>query len=448
VLTLQLALRSLRNRRVTTLLTVISIALSVSLLVGVETVRRGIRQSFAGTIRGTDLIVGARGGSQQLLLSSVFGLGAPAGSVKWATYQRWAIHPAVKWTIPISLGDSYFGYRVVGTTAAFFEHYHYRNDGSVTAAEGSTALTDSSVVVGAEVAKKLKLSLGAKLVLTHGLRGTGISDHEGHPFTVTGILARTSTPVDQSLFISLEGIEAMHEGMPDENATGQGKFAPLVMPGSEPARAALARPDSASGEESDPSRLALPASPVLSHPPLTAFLVGFKARSASLLLQRQINTDVREPLTAILPAVALTELWHTIGYAEDGARIITAAVLVVGLLGMLVSLYSTLEERRREMAILRSLGAGPRRIAGLMVLESGTLALLGAVLGVALVYLLLLAGQGVAESHFGIFIPITPPQRLELLYLGGVLVAGVLVGLVPAWRAYRNTLQDGLTIRL
>lgn len=445
MLTLQLALRSLRNRRVTTLLTVISIALSVSLLVGVETVRRGIRQSFAGTIRGTDLIVGARGGSQQLLLSSVFGLGAPAGTVKWATYQRWSIHPAVKWTIPISLGDSYYGYRVVGTTAAFFEHYHYRNDGSVTAAEGSTALTDSSVVVGAEVAKKLKLSLGAKLVLTHGLRGTGISDHEGHPFTVTGILARTSTPVDQSLFISLEGIEAMHEGMPDENATGQGKFAPLVMPGAEPVRAALTRPDLAAAPDSSPSPVT--RDPV-THPPLTAFLVGFKARSASLLLQRQINTDVREPLTAILPAVALTELWHTIGYAEDGARIITVAVLVVGLLGMLVSLYSTLEERRREMAILRSLGAGPRRIAGLMVLESGTLALLGAALGLALVYLLLLAGQGVAESHFGIYIPITPPQRLELLYLGGVLVAGVLVGLVPAWRAYRNTLQDGLTIRL
>jgi putative ABC transport system permease protein len=436
MLTLSLALRSLRNRRVTTLLTVASIALSVSLLVGVETVRRGIRQSFAGTIRGTDLIVGARGGSQQLLLSSIFGLGAPAGTVKWTTYQRWATHPAVKWTIPISLGDSYYGFRVVGTTSAFFEHYHYRNDGTVTAAQGTVVSGDGDVVLGADVAMKLRLALGAPVVLTHGLRGTGISDHEAHPFRVVGILKRTSTPVDQSLFITLAGVEAMHEGMPAADETGQGKFAPLVMPG------AVAPPSVAV----DTAAVSLrdPHAPVA----LTAFLLGTKARSASLMLQRQINTDFREPLTAILPAVALTELWHAIGYAEDGARIITFAVLIVGLLGMLVALYSTLEERRREMAILRSLGAGPGRIAALMVLESGMLSLVGAVTGLGLVYLLLAVGQGIAEEHFGIYIPITAPQKLELLYLAGVVVAGVLVGLVPAWRAYRNTLQDGLTIRL
>lgn len=436
MLTLSLALRSLRNRRVTTLLTVASIALSVSLLVGVETVRRGIRQSFAGTIRGTDLIVGARGGSQQLLLSSIFGLGAPAGTVKWSTYQRWAAHPAVKWTIPISLGDSYYGFRVVGTTPAFFEHYHYRNDGTVTAAQGTVVSGDGDVVVGADVAKKLQLAIGAPVVLTHGLRGTGISDHEAHPFHVVGILKRTSTPVDQSLFITLEGVEAMHEGMPAANETGQGKFAQLVMPGASPPPPATV--DTTAGASVEP------------HTPiaLTAFLVGFKARSASLMVQRQINTDFREPLTAILPAVALTELWHAIGYAEDGARIITFAVLIVGLLGMLVALYSTLEERRREMAILRSLGAGPGRIAALMVLESGMLSLVGAISGLGLVYLLLAVGQGIAEEHFGIYIPITAPQKLEWLYLAGVVVAGVLVGLVPAWRAYRNTLQDGLTIRL
>jgi putative ABC transport system permease protein len=483
MLTLQLALRSLRNRRLTTILTVLSIALSVALLVGVETVRRGIRESFAGTIRGTDLIVGARGGSQQLLLSSVFGLGAPAGSVEWGTYQRWARHPAVAWTIPISLGDSYYGYRVVGTTSAFFEHYKFRNDGRVTAAEGRLLEGDTDVVVGIEVAKSRGLTLGSPVTLTHGLRGTGISDHEEHPFTVVGILARTSTPVDRSVFITLEGIEGMHEGMPAESPDGwaQPKFAPLQRPGASappaPSPAATPTITAMPGAEPPPSPAATPAitampgaeppppSPAADdhdHPPataavedhaghhhkLTAFLLGTKARAASLMLQRQMNTDRVEPLTAILPAVALTELWHSIGYAEDGARIITAAVLLVGLLGMLVALYSTLQERRREMAILRSLGAGPGRIAALLVLESGLLAFLGAIVGVALVYGLLFVGQGLAETHFGVYIPITAPKTLEWLYLGGVVVAGVLVGLIPAWRAYRNTLQDGLTIRL
>ena len=477
MLTLSLALRSLRNRGLTTVLTIASIALSVSLLVGVETVRRGIRESFAGTIRGTDLIVGARGGSQQLLLSSIFGLGSPAGTFTWETYERWAAHPAVKWTIPISLGDSYYGYRVVGTTAAFFEHYHYRNDGRVVAASGHVPASDRDVAVGSEVAKRLKLSLGDSIALTHGMRGTGIMDHEQHPFVVTGILAPTFTPIDRSLFTTLEGIAAMHEGWQN----GVPPMSQMAMPGAEPPAAmpgavqpampgaapppppppqdtasvsAMARDDIVAADQGDSvqapdSNAVVNADAHAGHDhALTAFLLGTKNRFESLRLQREMNTDTDEPLTAVLPAVALTELWHTIGYAEDGARIITGAVLLVGLLGMLVALYSTLQERRREMAILRSLGAGPWRIASLLVLESGLLSVLGAVTGLALVYGLLAVGQGLAERHFGVYIPITAPGKVEWLYLLGVVVAGLLVGLVPAWRAYRNTLQDGLTIRL
>jgi len=260
------------------------------------------------------------------------------------------------------------------------------------------------------------------------------------------------------VFITLEGIEGMHEGMPAESPDGwaQPKFAPLPRPGASappPSPAATPAITSMPGAEPPPPSPGAQAMPGAdAHADhdhkLTAFLLGAKARAASLMLQRQMNTDRVEPLTAILPAVALTELWRSIGYAEDGARIITGAVLLVGLLGMLVALYSTLQERRREMAILRSLGAGPGRIAALLVLESGLLAFLGAVVGLVLVYGLLFVGQGLAETHFGVYIPITAPQTLEWFYLGGVVVAGILVGLIPAWRAYRNTLQDGLTIRL
>ena len=405
MLTIRLALRSLANRKLTTVLTVASIALSVALLVGVEMVRRGVRESFAGTIRGTDLIVGARGGSQQLLLSSVFGIGAPAGTVSWATHQRYAEHPAVAWTIPLSLGDSYFGYRVIGTTDAFFEHYRYRNDGRVELAEGRLAAGDHDVVLGAEVARTRRLAVGSEIALTHGLQGSGIMDHDEHPFEVVGVLAQTSTPVDRSLFVTLDGIDEMHAGFVGA--------APV--------------PDST----------------------LSAFLIGVENRQHALRLRFEIDADLTaEPLTAVIPAVALTDLWHSIGFAEDGARIITFAVLLVGLLGMLVALYSTLQERRREMAILRSLGAGPRRIASLLVLESGVLAAVGALGGVATVYVLLGLGRGLVERHFGIFIPLVAPGRLEYAYLGGVVVAGLLVGMVPAWRAYRNALQDGLTIRL
>lgn len=440
MLTLRLALRSLANRRLTTVLTICSIALSVGLLVGVENVRRGIRESFAGTIRGTDLIVGARGGGQQLLLSSVFGLGSAAGTLSWDSYQRWAAHPAVKWTIPLSLGDSYYGYRVVGTTSAFLEHYRFRNDGRPTLAMGAFAASDRDVTLGSEVAERRGLNVGDEIALTHGLRGTGILDHDQHPFRVSGILAPTFTPIDRSLYTTLEGIEAMHAGW--ENGVPPSSALPsLVMPGADPPPG-VATPEPvapATAAEDDHGE---------HEPQLTAFLLGTKNRFESLRLQREINTDTTEPLTAILPAVSLTELWHSIGYAEDGVRIIAAAVLLVGLMGMLVALYSTLEERRREMAILRSLGAGPRRIAALLVFESGVLSVAGALLGVGLTYLVLIVGGGMAERHFGISIPITPPGRLEWTYLGGVVVAGLLVGLIPAWRAYRSALQDGLAIRL
>ncbi|HRP09293.1 MAG TPA: ABC transporter permease, partial [Gemmatimonadales bacterium] len=351
MLTLRLALRSLSNRKLATALTIASIALSVALLVGVETVRRGIRESFAGTIRGTDLIVGARGGTQQLLLSSVFGIGAPAGTVSWDSYQRWREHPAVKWTIPMALGDSHHGFRVVGTSTEFFEHYRYRNDGRVTLAAGEFFADEHDVVIGSDVAARRELSVGDEIAVTHGLQGTGIMDHDQHPFRVVGVLAATHTPVDRSLFVSLGGLAAMHDGfMADPTATNDSTV-------------------------------------------LSAFLLGTNNRFESLQLQREISTNTDEPLTAILPAVALGELWRSIGYAEDGARIITLAVVVVGLLGMLVSLYSTLQERRREMAILRSLGAGPRRVAGLLVLESGLLAAIGAAAGLVATYLLLFIGR-------------------------------------------------------
>lgn len=470
MLTLSLALRSLGNRRLTSILTVTSIALSVALLVGVETIRRGVRESFSGTIRGTDLIIAPRGSSQQILLSTIFGLGMPPGTLSWETYERYVAHPAVKWTIPIMLGDSYYGYRVLGTTDAFYEHYRFRNDGQVAAAEGVFPADDHDVLLGSEVASVRRLAVGDEIALTHGLRGTGIMDHDEHPFRVVGILEPTFTPIDRTLFVTMEGIEAMHEGW-------EGGVPPMgAMPTIDEEPAAISEPRAANGEETtaiteprtangeddghnhaqaaDASSADRSSALADRHDhddhdhAINAFLVGANNRFESLQLKREVDTDSLEALSAVLPAVALTELWRNIGFAEDGVRLISFAVLLVGLLGMLVSLYSTLQERRREMAILRSLGAGPGRIAALLVFESGLLALVGAIAGVALVYSLLLLGGGIAERHFGLFIPITAPQKLEWMYLGGVVVAGVLVGLVPAWRAYRNTLQDGLTIRL
>lgn len=413
---LGLALRSLRNRMLTTVLTVGSIALSVALLVGVESVRTGVRQSFIDTIRGTDLIVGAKGGTIQLLLSSVFGMGAIAGGIPYAEYRQWAAHGAVKWTIPYSLGDSHRGFRVIGTTHDFYQHYRYRRGGTVSFAAGREPETAHEAAIGADVAQQLGYDVGRKIVLTHGLAGTGISDHENAPFEVVGILAKTFTPIDRAVYVTLDGIETMHEGFATERSE-----------------------TSETSETSEGSQKS---------PLITSFFLGTTNRFETLQLQREINTSRREPLTAIIPALALAEMWRGVGYAEGGLFVVSGFVLVVGLLGMLVSLYTSLNERRREMAILRAIGAGPRTIVALLVLESGILSALGALLGLGLAYLGLWLASGPVERSFGFHFTQRPPSTLEWTFVGGVIVAGLLIGLVPAWKAYRNTLSDGLSVRL
>jgi putative ABC transport system permease protein len=181
---------------------------------------------------------------------------------------------------------------------------------------------------------------------------------------------------------------------------------------------------------------------------LSAFLVGTRTRFETLQLQREINQFKPEPLTAVIPGVTLAELWRTLGTVEGGLRLVGALTIVVGLIGMLVALYSSLEARRREMAVLRAVGARPAMIVSLLVLESGLLTLLGCALGVGLTMGGFALAQGLIEARTGVHIAVQAPGALEWTYIGVVLTAGVLVGLVPAWRAYRSSLADGLSPRL
>jgi len=418
---LSLAWHSLKNRKLTTGLTVVSIALSVALLVGVEHVRIGARDSFANTISQTDLIVGARGGTLQLLLYAVFHIGSATNNVQYQSYEHFKNHPAVAWTIPYSLGDSHRGFRVVGTTEDFYTHYRYRHNHKIELSDGHSPDGVFDVVLGSDVARTLNYKIGDRIVVTHGISaGVGLLQHDDKPFHVVGILARTATPVDRSLYVSLYGIEAMHMDWVDGGP-------PLP------------------GEETPASKIKKEG---LKIKQITAFLLRAKSRIDTLRLQREINTFEDEPLMAIIPGVALSELWNTIGYAEEALTVVTFFVLVVGLLGMLVSLYTSLNERRREMAILRALGAGPRKVIFLLVLESLLLTLAGTVLGITVVYAGAFLTQPMLERRFGLFIPITPPTVTGYAYLCTVIVAGLLIGFVPAVKAYRNALADGLSIRV
>ena len=418
---LSLAYHSLMKRKLTTTLTVLSIALSVALLTGVENIRTSARDSFAGTISQTDLIVGARGGSLPLLLYTVFHIGTATNDITFKTYEHFRNHPAVDWTIPLSLGDSYRGYRVVGTTADFYAHYRFRRDRQVQLAGGRVPQGIFDVALGWDASQDLKNKIGDQITVTHGIsEGKGIFRHDDRPFTVTAILEKTATPVDRSVYVTLEGIEALH--------LDWGDGAPPV-PGEETPTSKIKKED-------------------LQVKQITAFLLRTKSRIDTLRLQREVATFEAEPLQAIIPGVALSELWSTIGYAENALAVVSVLVTIVGLLGMMVSLYTSLNERRREMSVLRAVGAGPGKIIALLVAESGLLAVAGALLGLATTYGTLLLAQPMVENRFGLFLPIESPTTAGYAYLGAVIVAGLTIGFVPALKAYRNSLVDGLSVGL
>ena len=414
---LRLALASLAARALTVAMTIIAIALSVALFLGVEKVRTGAKASFADTISGTDLIVGARSGSVQLLLYSVFRIGNATNNLTWKSYQDIAARTEVDWIVPISLGDSHRQFRVMGTTPAFFDHYKYRSGKSLAMRDGATIYDLFDAVIGADVATTLGYNIGDPIVVAHGL--ASFIEHEDQPFRVSGILEKTGTPVDRTVIVSVQAIEAIHVDW-QTGVQRPGKATPA---------------DVIRQMELEPQAI-------------TAALVGVKSRLRVFGLQRFINEYTQEPLLAILPGVALQELWQIVGIAETALIGVSIMVVVTALIGMMATIFSSLNERRREMAIFRAMGARPRVVLGLLVLEAVLMAALGAILGLALLYVGLFVGQPLIDRAFGLWLPIEAPTLRELWAMFGVIVAGAIVSMVPAFRAYRMSLADGMMVRI
>lgn len=419
MIVVRLALQSLRNRWFTALLTILAIALSVLLLLGVEKVRTGARQSFADTISGTDLIVGARSGSLQLLLYSVFRIGNATNNITWASYQDIAKQPEIAWMVPLSLGDSHRGFRVLGTTPDYFAHYKYRQTHELQFSAGKVFGDLFDAVIGADVANTLGYKVGDPIIVAHGVGSVSFVEHDDKPFRVAGVLATTGTPVDRTVHVSLEAIEAIHV---DWQSGAR-------IPGQEASVNDVRRMD-------------------LKPKAITAALVGLKSKLATFRLQRAINAYPQEPLSAILPGAALQELWGLVGTAETALSAVSAMVVITALLGMVTMILTTLNERRREMAILRSVGARPRTILGLLTAEATLLILAGVGLGVALLYAGLLLAQPFVDKTYGLHLAIDPPRLREWVMLGAIVAAGIAAGLIPAVRAYRLSVADGMTVRV
>jgi putative ABC transport system permease protein len=415
----RLAARSALNRRYTLGLMLLAIALSSAMLLGIERVRHEVRDSFSQSVSGTDLVVGARTSPVQLMLYAIFRIGGATNNMGWDSAQKLAKNPAVAWTIPLSLGDSHRGFPVLATNGDYFKHFHYGDGRALQLGEGRFFGSVFETVLGAEVAQRLHYKLGDRIVLSHGMGSLHLTDHADKPFTVTGILARTGTPVDRTVHIGLDAMEAIHldwEG-----------GAP--MPGLSIAPALVKKFD-------------------LTPKTVTAVLVGLKSRAAVFGVQRDIADDSSEPLMAVLPGVALDELWQVVGIGENALLVVSGMVVIVGLAGLVSAILASLGERRRELAVLRSVGARPGDVFLLLALEGLAVMLAGVVLGVVLLTLALFALGPLLSAQFGVTLHPALPAAGELQLLGWTVLAGFAASLLPGLRAYRLSLADGLTPRI
>ncbi|MBV6494699.1 MAG: hypothetical protein LDLANPLL_02736 [Turneriella sp.] len=409
-----LVLASLRNRWVIALLTALSVAMGVFLFAGVEKVRLGARKSFTQTASGTHLIVGARSGQIPLLLSSLFHIGQPTQNISYRSFLKYKKNPQVAWALPLSIGDSHRGFRVVGTNADLLKFYRFGDRQKVEIQDGNFSLGRFKATLGWNVARDLGYRVGDKIVLTHGITDVvGIHDHDENPFVVEAVLKPTGTAFDKAIFISLQSMELIHadtygedSNIHDEHAL----YAPIKIKN------------------------------------ISSILLGVKEPTDILPLLREINEDTEEPLTAILPGVVLSEIWNMVGYAESALKLISFLVMATAIAGLFIALYASLAERYREMAILRALGASPTKIASLLIAESFFITLCGIFLGYFLFFLVSFLFKEALSQWMNVRLSVLPLAYGEIIFLAALIIVSILVAMVPAYILYRRALGQTLQV--
>ena len=418
---LKLAWKSLNNRRLATTLTMFAMMLSLVLLMSVERIRRAAETGFTKSISGVDLIVGARSGPLQIVLYSVFNLGQATNNVSVESYNDIKSRPEIDWTIPYSLGDGHRGFRVVATNTDFFKYYQFRSKEHIQFAQGEEFKNYFDVVIGSDVADTLKYKINSSVVVAHGsTTGDAIQAHDDKPFKVVGILKPTGTSVDRALYISLEAMEAIHLDWQSGSAPTDDKKLSI--------------------QQITPEMVQPKA--------ITSFFLRTKNRIETLKLQREINDYKAEPLLAVIPGVVLSELWQSLSTVGKVLQAISFLVMLIGLMSMLIALMTSLNERRREMAILRVLGASLKHILGLILLETFVLTSL-AIFGACLLKIVVewILGPWL-QVKYGLYLEAPLFSQVEIIYVFLMMSLSLVISFLPAWSAMNSALKDGLSLKV
>lgn len=485
-----LVLSNIAQRKFSVFLTALSVALGVALIAATLDIKRQVEDKFSQTSIGYELILGAKGSPLQLVLNTVYHLGNPTGNLPYSTYELYRKSPFVSYAIPMGLGDNYRGFRIVCTTTDFFTKFNYAKDKQYQLAEGRLFKDDElyAAVLGKDVAEKTGLKLGDKFVATHGLQessGDVGKVHEHDQFTVVGILKKTGTPSDKAIYASLPTVWAIHKEEAEHDDDDAKRKAAVERAYGKPEKDTIQIQMTSSDHKHDTHEHAktsssdkhthsdgTPHTDGDDHPDhkhdhdhqhdhehkhehtvptegdVTAILVKAKAPIFSLQLYDKIN---REPYAQAAFAVnEIKNLFDIVGNIDWAFFFITALVIVVALIGVMVALYNSLAERRREIAILRSLGAHRSRIFSIIALEAALTSFFGALFGIVLSKILSLVLKGFVLEKTGIEISVAlwsvvggVPVELALLVI--VTLVGALAGIIPAVEAYRTDVAKNLS---
>ena len=414
---LSLLLKSMRSRIIPTSLVTISLMASMVLLLSIERIQQGTEEGFNQSISGVDAIIGPRSSSLELVLYTVFHLGRPTNNITTKTINDVKQRSDISWLVPIALGDSHRGYRVIATEPNYFQHIRYGNNQPLTFSKGAPFTELSEATLGSDVAEKLNYSVGSEIQITHGSIESIGSKHDDFSFTVTGVLNKTGTPIDQAIFLDLKGYELLHLGW----KSGKKVF---------------------SLEDIDLSSLPPDA---LNPKTVTAAFVGLKSKLTIFNFSKNIREYPEEAISAVIPGIALSELWSIVGLVDKGFQLLSWIIIAISLIAMVTLIIASLDNRKQEMTIYRANGASPKFLAAMVICESlviGLVAIIGAII-------LVTAVTYFATSQLNLALGISPSFKWtsldEIKVFGIILLSGVLSSLIPAAMVFRKNLHQALS---
>ena len=454
-----LVIKNILQRKFSVLLTVISVSLGVALIGSTLAIKEEVEKNFNQSNVGYEMIVGAKGSSMQLVLNTVFMLGNPVGNIRYEVYEKLKHDRRIALALPYALGDNYDGFNIVGTTDDLFTKFNYKVGKSFSFASGHAfeAHSKFQAVLGFDAAKSTGLKIGDEFIATHGLQETAEGmghQHEETPFTVVGILNRTGTASDKIIYTTVESVWAVHEHELHHEHEPEALIADhdAHMHTNEHERANETQKNEHVHEHDHHHHEGISTE---DHhiTDLTAVLIKVRSPLFALHLYKQINDW---PLAqAAIPVNEIKSLFEIISNIDWAFFLITVLVIVVALIGMMVSIYNSLYERRREISIMRALGAHRSKIFGIIILEAFTISFFGALFGLFFSKLLSLVLKGYILETTGVEISVKlltmisfyeiTELPVELLIMSSVSFIGALVAIIPAIVAYKTDVSKNLS---